>query len=295
MDFVQNIRTSFKESDDRRDAGLTVPADIIIHDNISYGPYGNENLLDVYYTNNTSECQKTIISIHGGGWVYGSKDLYKFYCMDLAERGFTLVNFNYRLAPESRYPSAIEDINAVFKWISENGQNYFIDTDNLFVVGDSAGAQLASQYLALLTNKDYQKLFNFEFPENMKVKGAALNCGLYDTGNYETSFDSDELANAYLGDNITKETKESLDTLNYITKYFPPSIVMTSHNDFLKHNAKPMYDLLQSVGVPCEYKIYGTPEDKAIAHVFHLNIRLEEAKKCNDFECEFFRNLSTKL
>lgn len=292
MDFVENTRTSFKESDDRRDTGLKVPDNMIIHDNISYGPYGKENLLDVYYTNDTSKCQKTIISIHGGAWVYGSKDLYKFYCMDLAQRGFTVVNFNYRLAPESKYPSAIEDINAVFLWILENGHNYCIDTDNLFVVGDSAGAQLSSQYLALITNKDYQKLFDLNFPSQIKIKGAALNCGLYDTGNYDYVFDSDDLIKAYLGENISDEIIRSLNTLKYVTKNFPSSIVMTSYNDFLKPHAQPMYEFLKKAGVQCEYKIYGAPENKDIAHVFHLNIRINEAKKCNDYECEFFNKLA---
>ena len=111
---VRDIRINWKISDDKRDEGLTTPEDIIRFDDISYGPYGDANLLDIYHQKKVTKPQKTIISIHGGGWVYGSKEQYQFYGMRLAQRGFTFVNFNYRLAPEYKYPTALEDINQVF-------------------------------------------------------------------------------------------------------------------------------------------------------------------------------------
>ena len=74
--------------------------------------------------------------------------------MRLAQRGFTFVNFNYRLAPEYKYPTALEDINQVFLFIRDHAEEYAIDTNNIFVVGDSAGAQLATQYLIICTNPE---------------------------------------------------------------------------------------------------------------------------------------------
>ena len=50
-----------------------------------------------------------------------------------------------------------------------------------------------------------------------------------------------------------------------------------------------MCDHLQSKGVEAICKCYGTEEDKHIAHVFHVNIILEEAIRCNDDQCAFFR------
>ena len=158
---VRDIRINWKISDDKRDEGLTTPEDIIRFDNISYGPYGDANLLDIYHQKKVTKPQKTIISIHGGGWVYGSKEQYQFYGMRLAQRGFTFVNFNYRLAPEYKYPTALEDINQVFLFIRDHAEEYAIDTNNIFVVGDSAGAQLATQYLIICTNPEYAKHFTF--------------------------------------------------------------------------------------------------------------------------------------
>ena len=73
---VRDIRVNWKISDDKRDEGLTTPEDIVRFDNISYGPYGSDNLLDIYHQKEVTKPQKTIISVHGGGWVYGSKEQY---------------------------------------------------------------------------------------------------------------------------------------------------------------------------------------------------------------------------
>lgn len=73
--------------------------------------------LDVYRPRaREGEKLPVIISVHGGGWVYGDKDGYQFYCMGLAERGFAVVNFSYRLAPEAKFPASLEDTNAVFRY-----------------------------------------------------------------------------------------------------------------------------------------------------------------------------------
>lgn len=158
---VKDYRKNFLEGDLKRDEGLSTPEDIERMDDLSYGPYGENNLLDIYCQKGTQGVQPAIISVHGGAWVAGTKATYQYYCMSLAQRGFTVVNFNYRRAPETQFPGALEDINRLLGWILENGKDYHIDTDNLFLVGDSAGAQMASQYLAAL---DTMRYVNADFP-----------------------------------------------------------------------------------------------------------------------------------
>lgn len=290
---VADIRKNWAESDRKRDEGLTTPENIMRHDDISYGPYGEFNRLDIYYTKDTVKKQPAIVSVHGGAWVYGSKEIYQFYCMGLARRGFTVVNFNYRLAPENRYPAALEDINRVFGFLKEKGEEYFVDTDNLFVVGDSAGGQLASHYLTILTNPEFAGLFDFKTPD-VKIRAAALNCGIYDARKC-AEYGLDEPFLEYTGkadwENSSREEEimESLDTMKYLTKDFPPSFIMSAYHDFLLENARPMYEKLKGLGVPCEIKIFGSREQEEIAHVFHINCRLKEADECNDEECAFFK------
>lgn len=285
---VTDIRTNWAISDRERDEGLTTPEDITRHDDISYGPYGEWNLLDIYHKKDVNTCQPTIVNIHGGGWVYGNKEIYQFYCMSLAQRGFTVVNFNYRLAPENKYPAALEDINSVFCFLKEHGKEYFVDTENLLVVGDSAGGQLASHYLTIFTNPEFAKLFTFQTPD-VKVRAVALNCGVYDTRNYVDTEVDEHLLEYIDKEKLTKDMWESLDTIKYMTSDFPPAFVMSAYHDFAVANAEPMYRHLQSLSVPSELRIYGSKEQEEIAHVFHVNIKLPEAGKCNDEECEFFK------
>lgn len=283
---VEEIRTMFGRGDAERDKGLKTPENIKRYDNIPYGDNGKFNLLDVYHVNGIKDAQPTIISIHGGAWVYGMKEVYQYYCMSLAQKGFTVVNFSYRLAPEDKFPCALEDVNNAFLWVKNNYKKYNINLNNIFVVGDSCGAQIASQYLAMLTNSNFAKLFDFKLPD-IKVQAVALNCGIYNVKPYVEN-SKDPMVEAYIGDK-KQEMLPLLDTMKYVNKDFPSSYIMTAYYDFLKENAKPMYDYLTSLGIDCEYKMYGNESRQDIAHVFHCNVKIKEAQQCNEDECNFFK------
>ena len=147
--------------------------------NISYGSHGEDSLLDVYFPEGTASALPTIVSIHGGGYVYGSKEIYRRYGMDMARRGFAFVNFNYRLAPKWKFPTPLVDTNAVMQWIVKNAHRYHLDPERIFLVGDSAGAQLASQYAAMWANPGYAAAFAMKLPR-ITIRALGLNCGMYD-------------------------------------------------------------------------------------------------------------------
>lgn len=291
--FVKTIRKKWGASDAKRDAGLTTPENITRHDDLSYGPHGKWNLLDIYHGKDVDGKQPAIINVHGGGWVYGSKEIYQYYCMELASRGFTVVNFNYRLAPEHRYPAPLEDMNQVLCFVREHEEEYHIDTENLFMVGDSAGAQLAGQYLTIYANPDYAALFDFDVPE-VTFRACALNCGLYDMEACILE-KQNPLFEAYVGlaaaEVMQKSglVEENLKSIEYIDGNFPPAFVMTAYHDNLKVHGKPMYELLTKKNVECVLKEYGSEAEKDVTHVFHVNCKLEQAKKCNDDTCAFFK------
>jgi len=287
---VEKTRKEWAAIDAVRDAGLTTPDDITRFDDISYGEYGDWNTLDVYCPKGTASPLPTIISIHGGAWFYGSKQLYSHYCMRMAQRGFTVVNFNYRLAPEFKYPAPLEDICSVLHWVQENADAYFIDLKNIFLVGDSAGGQLCQQICTFLTNPEYAKFFNFSAPENFKVNACALNCGCYFI---PISRVISPKMMGYIFDSYFPEDYlhccEHMRVRKYVTNAFPPAFVMTAKNDYLRMMARPMYNILRKNGIESVLRIYGSKKQKEIAHVFHLNCRFEIAAKCNDEQAQFFR------
>ncbi len=110
------------------------------------------HLLDVYYPEGTKADAKlpVIIDIHGGGWMYGDKDLNKYYCLELANRGYVVFNMSYRLAPDVTVNEQLQDCAEALKWINENMESYPCDRSRILLTGDSAGGQLCAYSAALL-------------------------------------------------------------------------------------------------------------------------------------------------
>ena len=280
-----NITAS--KTDKKRDAAIALPQGVTVCANLRYASHGKEGLLDVYYPAQTQEKLPTIVSIHGGGYVYGSKTIYQRYCMDLARRGFAVVNFNYRLAPKVKFPAPLEDTNGVMEWVCGNSREYHMDTDKIFLVGDSAGAQLASQYAAIYSSPDYAKLFDFRVPA-IRIRGLGLNCGMYDAGKMG-AFPRKGIQADYLGRKIPADDPR-LFVLEAIDGNYPPAHITTATHDFLKNNAEPMYHFLREKGIDARWNCYENAQGKELGHVFHVNIALPEATQCNDDQCAFFRS-----
>ncbi|MCM1134415.1 MAG: alpha/beta hydrolase [Clostridium sp.] len=282
------IRTTFTMGDDIRDAGLTTPEDIIRYDDIAYGPDPKQQSLDVYRLK-TEEGKKlpVIVSVHGGGWVYGNKERYQFYCMNLAQRGFAVVNFTYRLAPENKYPASLEDTNSVFTWILDHSKEYGFDTEHVFAVGDSAGAHNLGLYSAICTNPAYAAFYDFDTPKGFKPTAIALNCGAYSLVG-DTSDQTVALMTDFLPEHGTERELRLIDVTAHITPDYPPTFFMTGTGDFLQTQAGPLAAQFIQAKVPFIFRFYGD-KDKILPHVFHLNIKSEDAKLCNDEECNFFK------
>ena len=289
LETINKMRRELAEGDAKRDAGLIAPEDIVRRMNISYGQE-KLNVLDVYYPLGTEKALPTIVSIHGGAWYYGDKELYSHYCMRFAQRGFTVVNFSYRLAPEFKYPAPLEDACAVLHWIQTNADEYFIDLDNVFTVGDSAGAQIELQLLCMLSNPEYAALFDFAPPEGFKVRSAALNCGCYfiPLSRIVSPKRMGIIFDAYFPEKYLPLLPQ-IKAHKYVNSAFPPAIVMSASHDYLRFMASPMYRILKRRGVETRLDMYGKKGQKEYCHVFHVNCYLEGAVKCNDDQCEFFR------
>ena len=274
------------KSDAIRDAAIALPEGVVQLRGISYGPYGDNTILDVYYPQGTTAPLPTIVSIHGGGYVYGSTEIYRRYGMDLARRGFAFVNFNYRLAPKWKFPTPRADANAVLQWVVKNAARYHLDPDSVFLVGDSAGAQLASQYAAMNKNSKYAALFDLDMAK-VNIRALGLNCGYYDLS-AKAREKRKGIYVDYLGKKLPGDDPR-LQVLENIRSNYPPAYITTGTQDFLRQCAEPMWQFLTGKGVDTQWKCYGTEGDEKVGHVFHVNIILPEAIQCNDDTVAFFR------
>jgi len=280
--FVHQFRKGCLKNDTLRDKGLIFPNDIVAFRNEQYGPDSKSNILDLYIPTNISGKLPVLVSVHGGGYIYGNKEIYQFYTAEFAKKGFAVVNFTYTLAPKRIFPTQLYEINWVMEWITENAGRFMLDTENVVMIGDSAGAQLTSQYAAIQSNPEYAEIMGIK-PADIKLKAVSLGCGMYDMKN--SGRNSSVIEDIYLTKN-PEVFGEMLDVLNYIDERYPATYLLSSPGDFLVGNVEPMEKLLKERGVICSSKIYG---DSSVQHVFFCDIKTELAKEANEDQASFLK------
>jgi acetyl esterase len=86
-----------------------------------------------------------LVFFHGGGWVFGNLDSHDVVCRKLADEGqLIVISVDYRLAPEHKFPAAVEDAITATQWVAGNSNWLGVDPSRLSVGGDSAGGNLAA-------------------------------------------------------------------------------------------------------------------------------------------------------
>ncbi len=147
--------------------------------NIVFHRAGGVNLrLDIYRPRHRKGPCPTILHVHGGAWMIGSKDDQgKPLAYRMAAHGWVVISANYRLSPRFAWPDHIIDVKAAIKWIKEHGAEYGADPEFIAITGGSAGGHLAA--LAALTPNDPEFQPGFE-PADTTVQACVPFYGVYD-------------------------------------------------------------------------------------------------------------------
>ncbi|MCU1274884.1 MAG: Alpha/beta hydrolase fold-3 domain protein [Bryobacterales bacterium] len=107
-------------------------------------PGGKPVLLDLYVPDGPGPFPAAVL-VHGGGFDEGSKSTNCRPLFDvLANAGFAWFSIDYRMAPEYRFPQAIEDVNSAIRWLKANAAAYHVDTSRIALIGESAGGFLVN-------------------------------------------------------------------------------------------------------------------------------------------------------
>ena len=290
------VCTLFTIGDLKRDLGWVPPTNVEAVENVSYGSCDKWHLLDLYRPKDAEGKLPVLLNIHGGAWVYGDKNVYAPYCMYLATQGFAVVNASYRLAPKHTFPAPLEDVGAMVEWVVDHAEEYGLDVSNLFFVGDSAGAHLATAYTAIQLNEAYAKSFpGIKVDERFIPKGLLLNCGVFDIevewkkqGRALTPFLTD-----LLGEKPTVESVKQMSPAQFITSDFPSVHLTTSNGDFLRKHSYRLKEVLEKKSVEVVFKEYGEKK-KPQGHVFHLNLKNKVGQECNADQLEFVKQMMKK-
>lgn len=112
--------------------------------NMTYSRANNAELkLDLYLPKDRKTPVPTVMFIHGGGWVEGSKEVDVLNLLPYLSLKFAVVNVGYRLGRTSLAPAAVEDCRCALRWIERNAKRFNLDTTRIVLTGISAGGHLA--------------------------------------------------------------------------------------------------------------------------------------------------------
>lgn len=127
---------------------IVINEDQIEKSTFTYKKVGDAEIeADLYRVKEDETLKPVIVWIHGGGLIFGSRDIPKEQMNFYLAKGYSIVSIDYRLAPATGLSEILLDVQDAILWVRKNGENLLrIDPDKVFVIGHSAGA-----YLALLT------------------------------------------------------------------------------------------------------------------------------------------------
>lgn len=257
--------------------------------------------LDVFYPlelESTKQALPTIVWVHGGGWISGSKKDVANYLRILASRGYTTVGVDYSIAPGRAYPTPLRQVNAALGFLSRNGARLHVDSTRIFLAGDSGGAHIASQVATLIGDPSYARRLGITPSiRREQLAGMLLYCGAYDLSgaNLDGPYGSflKTMLWAYSGQRTFQmDTRFATATvIHFITASFPPSFISVGNDDPLEGQSKAFAAKLDSLGVPVDRLFYADDFDPPLPHEYQFNLDSEAGRRALDRSVAFLEGV----
>jgi acetyl esterase/lipase len=271
--------------------------------NLTYTTAGPDIPFDVYTPKGNTEQLPTVVWIHGGAWISGSKENVDPYVQILASHGYTTVALDYTVAPEATYPTALNQLNGALGYLVDNARDLNIDPDRIIVAGDSAGSNLTSQLAVLTTSSDYAELLGIEPAlQPDQLDAVILNCGIYDVSGIP---DAPGLGGwgfrialwSYIGakDWSVQPGGQEMSTLDYVTDSFPTTWISGGNGDPLtKTQSMPLADKLTGLGVDVETVFYPEDHEPSLPHEYQFKLDFADAQSALDSTIAFLEKVTAE-
>lgn len=268
-----------------------VPPGVAAQRDLRYDAGDADALLDVYYPaaiDGTGKAQLTVVWVHGGGWIAGSKNQIANYMRILAARGFTVAAVDYSLAPAKLYPTPIRQVNAALGYLTRNAQRLHVDPERLVLAGDSAGAQIAAQVANLVSVPAYAEATGVPPAiRRRQLVGVILNCGAYEVGAepYDELFSFHKaMVWAYHGRrNFAADPAFApFSVLRYVTSTFPPAFISAGNADPLLRHSVELAGALRRAGVQVDSLFFPADRKPPLPHEYQFNLDTDAGREALD-------------
>lgn len=268
------------------------PGTVYLNTDINYMNDNNPaHTLDIYYPHKRKPYNPVILQIHGGGWMAGTNRHSKRFGYALAEKGFIVVNINYRLIPETGIIGQIEDCLMALKWIWENIHYYSGNRRKISIAGESAGGFLASYTALIASSEKLSDLFELPFV-NIKVSTLGLISPVcYMNKATVTQPYYDELLYDYIA---SGGNKNLLNIDNIIDEgKMPPTFIVTSTGDIIaKKYCDYLHTLLRAKRVKNAYACWQLYKGKFLPHAYPILFpTIEPSRTIIDMMATYFKKV----
>jgi acetyl esterase len=202
----------------------------------------------------------TMLFIHGGGWIYGDLESHDPACRFLAERsGVQLLAIDYRLSPEHKFPAAVEDCQAAYRWLVEHADEVNADPARLAVGGDSAGGSLSASTAIWAAEQGLPLAFQLLIYPGTDFVERAASRTTFGEGFVLTKLFMDNAEEAYFEPGADKSVPDAsaLRRVDFPEK-IAPAFVVTGGFDPLRDEGEAYAALLEKQGVEVEAKRYSS-------------------------------------
>ncbi|MBS1368494.1 MAG: alpha/beta hydrolase [Lentisphaeria bacterium] len=234
------------------------PAGITVR-NLEYESGDTARAIRLYIPETGSkEPRPAILYLHGGGWVLGSIQRCSRFCGELAAKSGAIVAApDYRLAPESPYPAALDDTLAAYNFLSTGADEFGMDADRIFLAGDSAGGQLAvtAALKEFETTEEKPAGLILFYPVVTLEPDARESRTLYGKGFNLDSDLMDAFGAAYVPEPAIRR-EPFVSPLGAELSVLPPVLLVTAEFDILRDQAAEFAQKLKKGGVPVRARRY---------------------------------------
>jgi acetyl esterase/lipase len=251
------------------------------------GSAGSDTTLDVFRPAGESGPLPTVVWVHGGAWISGSKANVEPYLRIIAGHGYTTVGVNYTLGPEAAYPTAVVQLNQALAYLDSHAAELGIDANQIVLAGDSAGSQLASQLAAMSTNPQYAELLGITPAlSGDQLAATILNCGVYDMtamsripGLIGWGFQVSLWAYTGTQDWSVGPAGSTMSTEQFVTSDFPETFLSGGNGDGLTWmESVPMYETLERAGVDVTTVFWPEGHNPELPHEYQFHLHYPEAR-----------------
>lgn len=267
-----------------------------------YDPADADAFMDIHRPTRVLAGSPTIVWVHGGGFVSGRRSDLTNYTKILAGQGFVVVNIDYTIAPDAKYPVPVRQVNKALSYLSQNAQALGVDPDHIVLAGDSAGAQIAAQTAAVIANQRYAQTIGIEPAlSNRQIAGVLLFCGVYDITKMGErggliGWFVKSTTWAYSGERDWRDAKgfESMNVAPNITSNYPPAFVSAGNADPLGPQSVSFADSLEAKGVVVDRLFFPAGYEPPLGHEYQFDLDTAAGREALTRSVTWLRNLPSR-